>query len=295
MDVRGWFMGFLTSFACSGLLGQAPLERFQSKLLARKVPIAVHAPEPSAAEAWLKAHPGDRLRLVLFLPGYFDGPRDLHRQGILAELDRREAQGTLAPALWVAVTHYHAWYMDALDGSFPYRRFLLEELLPELERRFPNYGGRPGARTVVGLSMGGLGALNLAGRTELFGRCAAISPALLEPPFKGAGMFMRPGLRKAFPSDPASFAPWNPWKHRGGKAELLLGCGLQDKYGLAKATRELAERCERPGRVVRLRLRPGAHQWTYFAPALLDFAEEINRPGSLDGDASNTPTPRAMQ
>lgn len=295
MGVRDWTMGFLTSFACSSLWGQVPLERFPSKLLSRQVPIAVHQPERSAVEAWKLAHPGGRLRLVLFLPGYFDGPEDLIRRGIFEELRQREAKGTVAPALWVAVTHYHAWYMDALDGSFPYRRFLLEELLPELERRFPEFGGRAEARTVAGLSMGGLAALNFAAGTQLFGRCAAISPALLEPPFKKVGFYLRPGIRKAFPSDKAGFTPWNPWKHRGGEAELLLGSGLQDKYGLGKATEELAEACRRPGRAVRLRLRKGGHDWAYFAPAFLEFAEEINQPGPLGAEGLNTQTPRAMQ
>ncbi len=295
MGVRDWTMGILTSFACSSLWSQAPIERFPSKCLARDVPIAVHQPEPAPVEAWRKAHPQDRLRLVLFLPGYFDGPEDLIRQGIYAVLSRRESQGTLAPALWVAVTHYRAWYMDALDGSFPYRQFLLEELLPELERRYPAFGGSPEARTVAGLSMGGLAALNFAASTQHFGRCAAISPALLEPPFKKAGFLLRPSIRRAFPSDPEAFAPWNPWRHHGGSAELLLGSGLQDKYGLGKATEELADLCRRPGRVVRLRLRKGGHDWAYFTPAFLEFAEEINQPGLLEVDITNTPAPRPMQ
>ena len=295
MGIRDWTMGFLTSFACSSIWGQAPLEGFPSKLLARKVPIAVHLPQAAVIEAWRQSHPGDRLRLVLFLPGYFDGPQDLYKQGIFAELIRRESLGTLAPALWVAVTHYHAWYMDALDGSFPYRRFLLEELLPEIEKRHPEFGGRPESRTVAGLSMGGFAALNLSGNTELFGRCAAISPALLEPPFTRAGFFLRHGIRKAFPSDKEAFATWNPWRHKAGNAELLLGSGRQDKYGLGKATEQLAAACKRPGRVVRLQMREGGHDWDTFTPAFLDYVEEINRPGSLDAGISDTPASSAMQ
>jgi S-formylglutathione hydrolase FrmB len=185
--------------------------------------------------------------------------------------------------------------MDARDGSFPYRRFLMEELLPELERRFPEFGGRADARTIAGVSMGGLAALNNAARTELFGRCAAISPALLEPPFKKAGFFLRPGIRRAFPSDREGFAPWNPWHHQAGKAELLLASGLQDKYGLGKATGELAAHCRRPGRVVRLRLEKGGHDWEFFTPAILALSEEINRPGFLEVEETDTPTPRPLQ
>lgn len=295
MSGWGWGMGLLTSLACSSLLGQAHKADFPSRLLGRPVPLAIHQPSPEVVSAWRKAHPGDRLRLVLFLPGYFDGPEDLLRQGIYTTLARREQEGTLAPTLWIAVTHFKRWYMDALDGSFPYRRFLLEELLPEMERRHPEFGGSPEARTVAGLSMGGLAALNLASRPDLFQRCAAISPALLEPPFKRAGFFLRPGIRKAFPSDPAAFAPWNPWKHLGGQAELLLGAGLKDKYGLGDATRELADLCRRPGRVVQLRLYPGGHGWETFKPAFLDLAEAINQPGALRVEPADTPLRHPVQ
>jgi enterochelin esterase-like enzyme len=290
-----WGMGLLTSLACSSLLGQVHKEDFPSKLLGRKVPLAIHVPAAEVVSAWRTAHPTDHLRLVLFLPGYFDGPEDLTRKGVYPELARRERAGSIAPALWVAVTHFKAWYMDAQDGSFPYRRFLLEELLPELERRYPGFGGRPEARTVAGLSMGGLAALNLAAGTDLFTRCAAISPALLEPPFTRAGFFLRPGIRRAFPSDPAAFAPWNPWKHHGGSAELLLGAGLKDKYGLGEATRELAALCQRPGRVVRLRLFPGGHDWDTFSPAFLTYAEAINQPGALEVESAGTPLAPRMQ
>lgn len=290
-----WGMGLLTSLACSSLLGQVHREEFASKLLGRKVPLALHIPDPEVVSAWRTAHPQDRLRLVLFLPGYFDGPEDLVRRGIDSELSRRERQGEVAPALWIAVTHYKAWYMDALDGSFPYRRFLLEELLPEMERRHPEFGGAPEARTVAGLSMGGLAALNLAAGTPLFQRCAAISPALLEPPFKRAGFLLRPGIRRAFPSDPVAFAPWNPWKHLGGNSELLLGAGLQDKYGLGEATRELAALCQKPGRILRLKLFPGGHDWDTFTPAFLAYAEAINQPGALKEEAPNTPLPSPKQ
>lgn len=238
------------------------MEKFPSRLLKREVPIAVHAPDAAPLAAWRAAHPGWRPRLVLFLPGAWDGPEDLLKQGLYADLAKREAAGELPPSYWVAPTHYKSWYADSRDGSLPYERFLVEELLPALGQRFPDAG----ARTVAGLSMGGFGALNLAARTRLFDRCVALSPALVEPPFKRAGWLLRGSLRRAFPDDKEAFAPWDPWVHLGGDTELVLGCGREDKYGLAELVEEFSALCAKRQRPVQLFLRPGDHAWSYWTP-----------------------------
>lgn len=260
-------MAVLLSFAClaadrkGGVLG-----RFESRLLRRSVPLALHVPEPAALSAWRARHGDGPLGLVLCLPGAFDGPEDFLERGVFEDLARREAEGSLRPSLWVAVAHFRAWYADRLDGRFPYERFLVEELIPALEREHPGFGGARARRSVAGLSMGGFGSLNLAGRTSLFSRCAAFSPALVEPPFARTGFLLRRSLRRAVGDDPAAFAPWNPQVHLGGETELYLGCGRQDKYGLAGPTGAFAERARKPGRTVHLSLREGGHDWRYWTP-----------------------------
>lgn len=242
-------------------------EPFPSRLLGRSIQIALHVPQlPPVQEG----------RLVLVLPGAFDGPGDFIDQGIFRELGRMEREGRIRPALWVAVAHHRSWYADRKDGTFPFERFLIEELMPDLERRFPAYGGQPGRRSVAGLSMGGFGALNLAGRTALFSRCLALSPALVTPPFKNAGWLLGMSLRRTFAEDPVAFAPWNPWEHLGGKCELRMVCGLQDKYGLAQACRDFQARCQRQGRPMGLELSEGGHAWSYWTPEFLRLAAWLN-------------------
>lgn len=256
------------SFACFGNSGNPDftLEVFHSRQLKRDVDISLHVPAPEVLAAWKASHPNGRGRLILFLPGAFDGPRDLVRYGVYAHVARLEASQEIAPALWVSVAHYRSWYADRKDGSFPYEKFLLEELIPEMEKRFAEFGGKAECRTVAGLSMGGFGALNLCGRTTLFSRCMALSPALVEPPFRMVGWFLRKSLEQTFPMEADAFAPWNPFKHVGGTFELYLGCGTEDKYGLASATKSLAELAKKPGRSVTLDLRRGKHDWDYWAP-----------------------------
>lgn len=260
-------VAFLLSLACLAADRKGGQRRdFPSTLLKRRVPIAVHLPSAAAQRAWLERHGPGPFQIVLFLPGAYDGPEDLFRQGIFEDLARREDAGALRPALWVAVTHFKSWYADRADGTFPFDRFLREELLPALERDHPGFGGTPGARSVAGLSMGGFGALNLAGRTGLFSRCAALSPALMEPPFHNLGFLLRRSLKGTFGRDAETFASWNPWLHVGGETELYLGCGKEDKYGLAEPTLRFVEKAQKPGRKVFSSFRDGGHDWAYWTP-----------------------------
>ena len=264
----------LLSLAGRAAPGQGgSLEKFPSKLLRREVRIAVHAPSEAALARWKASHPGWTPRLVLCLPGAYDGPEDLLKQGIYADLDAREAEGAIPPSLWVAPEHFMSWYADRKDGTFPYERFLVEELIPALERAHPGFGGSPSARSVAGLSMGGFGALNLAARTGAFARCAALSPALVEAPFKSASFWVRGSLKKAFPLDPEAFAPWNPWRHPGSGAALILGCGSADHYGLARVTALFAEKCAEAGHPpVATLFAPGNHDWGFWTPAFKQLA-----------------------
>lgn len=278
MRMWGCFIIWCSSLAClgAGVYPAVRLEMFSSQQLKRKVPIALHVPSEEALGRWRASHPGLRPRLVLLLPGAYDGPADLDRYGIYEHLAKEEEAGRIAPALWVAVTHYRSWYADRKDGRFPFETFLVKELLPDLEARFPAYGGSRTARSVAGLSMGGFGALNLCARTDLFSRCVALSPALVEAPFRNVGWLLRWSLRRAFPLEPEAFAPWNPWRHLGGEAELFLGCGTEDKYGLVPATRDFAALCARRNRTVHLELRPGGHDWDYWAPEFKRLAAWLN-------------------
>ena len=130
--------------ACLGCHGQgATKEILHSRWLKRDVPIVVHAPAAACVARWSSAHPGSPLRLVLFLPGAFDGPEAFSREGLGAFLSEEEAKGNLPPSLWVAMTHFRSWYADRADGTFPYERFLIDELIPHLEAGIKRNMPRP--------------------------------------------------------------------------------------------------------------------------------------------------------
>jgi len=257
--------------------GASALERVHSERLKRDIAVAVHVPSPAAVTRWTSAHPGASMQLVLFLPGAWDGPKDFLREGIEAFLTDREANGELPPSLWVAVTHHQSWYADRRDGTFPYERFLMDELIPLLEAQHPGFGGTPRARSITGLSMGGFGALNLTARTGAFSRCLALSPALVRAPFTNLPWYVRHSLTRTFPGEPAAFAPWNPWEHLGGSAELIVGCGTEDEHGLAEVCRTFGRVCQERGRPVRVELQPGGHDYGYWTPAFKQWASWLVR------------------
>lgn len=270
----------------------------RSVLLQRTVRLVVHVPTAAVQGGWRSTHPESPMQLVLFLPGAWDGPEDFLREGLETFLTDQESKGELPPSLWVAVTHFQSWYADRLDGSFPYERFLMDELLPLLEAQHPGFGGTPRARSIAGLSMGGFGALNLAARTKAFSRCLALSPAFVKAPFTSYQWFIRRSLRRTFPQDPALFAPWNPWTHLGGETELVIGAGTEDRCHLAGACRDFAQRCEERGRPVHLDLRPGGHDWTYWTPTFKDWMPWLIRvPDSGTGrnPGPGTPAPSLVR
>ena len=73
----------------------------------------------------------------------------------------------------------NGWYTDsAIAPSEKYESYILQELIPDVERRFRASSAREG-RAIAGLSMGGYGALKFAVKhPELFVFAASMSGAL---------------------------------------------------------------------------------------------------------------------
>lgn len=71
-------------------------------------------------------------------------------------------------------------YVDAADGSQPVETMIVDELLPEVERRFRVRPDRQ-SRGLEGMSMGGFGVLRLALKyPDRFSSVVAYAPALLD-------------------------------------------------------------------------------------------------------------------
>lgn len=197
----------LEDLAKQQLKGAMRAEAFESRALGRKAPFLVYLP-PGHDDA-----PGRRFPLLLFLHGLFE---DRHRWVSRAGPQIIEAEilaGRMPPAVVAVPEGGTGLWLDARAGRDRYRTFLVEDFLPHLEKEFRVDDARA-TRWVLGVSMGGSGALALAfARPDLFGAVAAHDPMILpddpaavpgSDPFASHPFVRRP-LREVFgdPIDPS--------------------------------------------------------------------------------------------
>ncbi|MEM6673862.1 MAG: alpha/beta hydrolase-fold protein [Planctomycetota bacterium] len=109
-----------------------------------------------------------------------DGTRFRDEVGLPPILDALLAAERIPPVLVVFVDPVQRGLEYGTYGA--YRRMVVEELVPEIERRFAS-GGAPERRGLLGASRGGLAAVDLLiQHPETFGHCVAMSPAIAPLP-----------------------------------------------------------------------------------------------------------------
>jgi enterochelin esterase-like enzyme len=120
------------------------------------------------------------------------------------------------------------YYRDALTGYGDYADYVLEDVIPFIEQKFPVRADRAG-RAIGGVEMGGAGAALLAfTHPELFSAVGIHSPMLFGGPGEGPPWIF--GL-----NDPDQFARNNPIEKAksltsASKLRVYLDCGLSDPH-----------------------------------------------------------------
>jgi len=171
----------------------------------------------------------------------------------------------------------NGWYTDsATVPTDKYESYILQELIPDVQRRYRTIETRAG-RAVAGLSMGGYGALKFGVKhPDLFAFAASMSGAL------DAATWTEDDLQGGFVSVWRTIAPvfgpaGNPVHaandvhklYRDLPAErvaalpyLYLDCGTED--GLLQSSRSLADILQARKIPHEYRELPGAHTWPYW-------------------------------
>jgi S-formylglutathione hydrolase FrmB len=265
MKTASLALTLLLSLAASPVAAEVRSATFASAALGRDVAYVVDLP-PAYDGAAPKKYP-----VVYALHGLFEGPGFWERRGLAAILAELRAGGSLPEFLVVAVDGGNSFFVNAKGGR--YEDLVTQDLIAHVEATYRVVPGRAG-RALLGISMGGYGALHIAfDHTGLVAAVATHSAMLLETiPSADAGA--RRGQMAAFNQvfgDPIDSALWTAndplalARKLDAKAApaLFLDCGAEDRYGLASGHRELHRILEERGVAHSLELPPGDHGYEF--------------------------------
>jgi S-formylglutathione hydrolase FrmB len=177
-----------------------------------------------------------------------------------------------------------------------YQDFLLQEFMPQIERRYRASATRA-SRGIAGISMGGYGALRLAFlHPELFVSASAQSAALIErlpavnvPDPTGNLRLRILGDVFGSPADRAFWDRNNPLTIARSAnltgLKIYFDCGTEDDYGFNAGASTLDGILTARHIAHEFHLYPGGHSWQYFAGHLPDALEFHSRAFGLSGAA----------
>ena len=138
--------------------------------------------------------------LVIWLHGMFEDHRRFHARGGSTVLDQMVGSGEVPEMVFVTANGGRSFYINTDNAR--YEDLVTQDLVRHVEANY-RVAGRE-RRALMGVSMGGYGALKMALKNpELFGTVTAHSAALL-------------------PRDPATLEEFFPWLKRWGGAKRLL-------------------------------------------------------------------------
>jgi S-formylglutathione hydrolase FrmB len=240
-----------------------------SAILERSVSYCVAL--PPGYEASSKKH----YPTLYFLHGLFEDEHSWLDRGGEEIWENLTAQGDLANFIVVLPAGGRTFYVNSQDGRERYEDFFIQELVPEIDRKYRTLAVT-GERGISGVSMGGYGALHLAMRhPDVFGSASAHSAALLpkfpDPlPTEGRWGFYARVLQEPFgsPLNESYFDANNPLTlaehpERFPHLALYFDCGDHDRYGFEEGGGLLDRILSQKDFPHTFALRPGGHGWDY--------------------------------
>ena len=218
--------------------------------------------------------PGPGAPIIYLLHGHGGTEWDWLRAGdAVATVDTLVIAGRLPPVHLVLPGVGNSWYVDAPEPHGPVASMLLDGLMPVVEEEL---GADPARRAMIGLSMGGFGALHLG--LERPGRwrfLAGLSPAIFTPG-SDFSEFQLELFAGAFgdPFDPDRYAAANPFnrierlRSAVPKPSFYLSCGDEDFFGFDVGTEALGAALETVGVEAVVAIKPGRHDWSFWRAEL---------------------------
>ena len=238
-----------------------------SSILLRSVPYCVMLP-PSYTSS-----PNRRYTVAYFLHGIGDSEQVLVNLSDWGIYDQLLGQGAVGEFVIIAPFGFTSFYINSHDGRFRYEDFFFGEFLPAMERRY-RIGATGAQRGIMGVSMGGYGALHYAFKyPKEFAAVSATMPALMDRPPRGLGEpLVRNALAEVFgsPPDPAFFAQNSPLNlarvapfRAMQRLTIYFDCGDQDRYGFDRGVAQLDRLLSGRGIAHEAHIYAGGHNWSF--------------------------------
>lgn len=228
--------------------------------------------------------------MIYALHGMFENSAFLERRGVLAHFEELRNTGAGPEAIVVTVDGGNNLFLNSPRGR--YQDMVAKDLVAHIDANYRTLSTRAG-RALLGISMGGYGALNIAfAQPKVFGAVATHSAMLLSQiPTADGGA--RGGQMRAFTGvfgDPIDAAAWkaNDPLELAKTVDvkdlpaLYLDCGSEDRYGLSAGNKTLHETLEARKVPHGFGLYPGDHGYEYvrsvFPKSLAFLKEKLPKP-----------------
>lgn len=255
--------GLLLAIGCHPR-GRMDYTELDSVSEGRTLPYGVYLPP-----GWDRETP---LPLVILLHGAGDDATSADRRVVTKALDAAIEAGEIPPFLMVMPEGELGFWVNWHDESHHWKDWVLEEVVPDVQRRFPTVEGPQGLH-VMGVSMGGAGAMQMwLGEPERFASATILSAPILNEADtrKFLARFMPPAIVLAVFGPPGSDAGVDPYTALAGPddlqgSQLILGVATRERGPMGEWSetyhQELARR-QVPHSFIEFR---GSHGWRTWA------------------------------
>lgn len=249
--------------------GRVECSALESRVMARPVRYCVLLP------AGYDTDKARRFFIVYYLHGLGDNEQSLINTGGWNRIEELQEKKRIGEFIVAAPEGGRSFYVNSSDGRVRYDDFFMKEFLPFIEKAYRVRAARA-SRSLMGISMGGYGALRFAlAYPQTFGAVAVHMPALIEKLPAGITDARSLGARLGILSDvfgrPFNAAHWNrnsPFTLASQIApaaapRIYMDCGTSDEFGFDAGVRAMDKLLTSRKIAHVARLYPGNHGWEY--------------------------------